>query len=240
MKLAWVIFKRELQAYFISPIAYIYITTALIFIAWYFLKYFFFTAQATMRVFFDFIPWLFLFLVPAITMRSWSEEKKAGTLDFLLTFPIHDIELILGKFFSCAALLLLTIMGTMPLALIVFLFGDPDMGSIITGYLGVTFLGLSFLSLGLFISSITKNQIIAFILSVVACFFTFILSHTLIISAIPNWLAPVFQSMGLLAHYQSIARGVIDLRDIFYYLSFITFFIFLNLQVLDGRKIETQ
>ena len=156
------IFNKECRAYFGSPIAYIYIITFIIFMNWYFFRSFFLIGQATMRPFFDLAPWVLLFLVPAISMRSWAEEKRSGTLDFLFTFPIKDIELVIGKFAASVVLLLITICGTLPIVIVVCTLGSPDIGPIITGYIGLFLLATSFLSIGFFISACTKNQIIAF------------------------------------------------------------------------------
>ena len=232
------IFNKECRAYFGSPIAYIYIITFIIFMNWYFFRSFFLIGQATMRPFFDLAPWVLLFLVPAISMRSWAEEKRSGTLDFLFTFPIKDIELVIGKFAASVVLLLITICGTLPIVIVVCTLGSPDIGPIITGYIGLFLLATSFLSIGFFISACTKNQIIAFILSIVVCFFSYILSQSIMLYAVPEFMVPLFRALSLGAHYESISKGIIDTKDVFFYFSIIGFFLYCNTQMLESRKIK--
>lgn len=238
MKVVSTIFRKELAGYFSSPIAYIYMVTFLVFIGWFFFRGFFLVGQASMRSFFELVPWVFLFFIPAISMRAWSEEKKAGTLDFLLTFPVRDWEVILGKFLASIFLLVLTLLGTIPLALIVMLLGNPDLGAIFSGYLGLVLLGAAFMSIGFLMSSLTQNQIVAFILSVVVCFFSYILSQGVMLYSLPSWMAPVLSVLSVGAHFDSVSKGVIDLSDFIYYGSFIGFFLFLNGQVLDWRRVR--
>ena len=191
-----------------------------------------------MRTFFNLVPWVLLFLVPAMSMRSWSEEKKLGTLDFLLTFPIHDYELVIGKFLASLLLLSLTILETFPLAICVILLGSPDIGPIITSYIGAILLGASYLAIGFFISSLTRNQIIAFILSIILCFFSYLLAHDMLAYALPDIIIPILSSFSLGYHYESISKGIIDLGDIVFYISFIGFFLYLNVTVLSSRKLK--
>ena len=171
MRIILTIFRKELKSYFISPIAYIFMITFLVFMSWYFFRGFFIVGEASMRSFFTFIPWIFLFFIPAISMRSWSDENKSGTLAFLLTFPVRDYEVVIGKYLASLVLMILTVLGTLPLVMVVNFFGDPDMGPIIGGYLGVILLGSAYLAIGFVMSLTTKNQIIAFIMSLLVCFF---------------------------------------------------------------------
>tara|TARA_B100000427_G_scaffold327650_1_gene338879 strand:+ start:1752 stop:2468 length:717 start_codon:yes stop_codon:yes gene_type:complete len=231
------ILKKEFKSYINSPIAYIYIITFLLFINWYFFRSFFLVGQANLRSFFELAPWVLLLLVPAISMRSWSEEKKSGTLDFLLTFPIQDYELVLGKYLASLLLLSITILGTFPLAIMIILIGSPDIGPIITGYIGTLLLGAAYLAIGFFISSLTQNQIIAFILSIVSCFFCFLLASDFVAYSLPTIIIPFLSNLSLGYHYESIIKGVIDLSDIIFYISFIGFFLYLNTMVLSSRKI---
>ena len=237
MKIIITLFKKEFKSYITSPIAYIYIITFLLFMNWYFFRSFFVVGQATLRTFFDLAPWVLLFLVPAISMRSWSEEKKSGTLDFLLTFPIQDYELVIGKFLASLLLLTLTILGTFPLVILVTIIGSPDIGPIITGYIGTILLGASYLAIGFFVSSLTRNQIIAFIISIAICFFSYLLASDIVAYALPDSLIPFLSNLSLGYHYESITKGVIDLSDITFYISFIGFFLYLNSVVLSSRKL---
>ena len=232
----YAIFKKEFKSYFSSSIAYIFITAFLVFSGWLFFRGFFLIGQTNMRPFFSILPWEFLFFIPAVTMRLWAEEKKLGTIELLMTLPLKDYEIVLGKFFAAFLFLTITILLTITLPFTLFYLGQPDLGPIIGGYIGALFMGAAYLSIGLFISCLTENQIIAFIVSVFACFTLFIIGEPIVITALPGWLAEIFSFLGLGAHFKSIGRGVLDSRDIIYYLSVITFFLFLNTRFIESRK----
>ena len=236
MKNARPIFKRELMGYFNSPIAYIFITVFLGLSSWLFFKGFFVVGEASVRMFFGLLPWVFLFFIPAITMRLWAEEKKSGTMELLMTLPVTDAEAVLGKFLASFAFLILSLVLSFVLPIIVSVLGDPDPGQIVGGYVGAVLMGGAFLAIGLFISSLTENQIVAFIISVVAIFVLFILGEDFVLFGIPDWLVPVFSFIGLGGHYDSISRGVIDSRDVIYYVSVIVFFLYLNVKSIESRK----
>jgi ABC-2 type transport system permease protein len=228
---------RELRSYFNSPIAYIYTTVFLVFMGWFFFRGFFLAGEASMREFFTLLPWVFLFIIPAITMRLWSEERKLGTLEIIMTLPVRDEELVAGKFLAGLAFLSFTLALTAPLYLTVHLLGQPDPGPVIGGYLGALLMGGAYLAVGLFCSSLTENQIVAFILGVVICFGLFIVGENFVIVSAPGFLAPILSALGLGAHYRSILRGVLDSRDLLYYLSVVFFFLYLNVKVLENRKL---
>lgn len=230
------IFKKEFKSYFNSPIAYIYITTFLVLSNWLFFRGFFLENQANMRNFFQLMPWIFLFFVPAISMRAWAEEKKAGTMELLMTLPVRDFEAVLGKFLASLAFLGLTLILSFPLPITVYSLGSPDQGPIIGGYLGTFLLGGAYLAIGLFISSLTENQIVAFILGITISFIFFIIGENIVLFAVPGWFAPVLEYMGLGNHLESISRGVIDSRDIIYYISIMFFFLYLNIRSIESRK----
>lgn len=230
------IFKREFRSYFDSPIGYIFITAFLVLTGWFFYSSFFISNYAGMRGFFDLLPWMFLFFVPAVTMRLWSEEKKLGTMELLMTLPVKDRDVVLGKFLASFVFLSTTILMTFPLMMSVMMLGNPDSGPIIGGYLGAILMGGAYLSIGMFASSLNENQIVAFILGVVICFALFMVGESFVLIRVPGSWATVFQFLGLGAHFRSIGRGVIDSRDIIYYLSVISFFLFLNLRSLESRK----
>ncbi len=230
------IFKKEFRSYFDSPIAYIFITAFLISSMWIFFRSFFLIGQSMMRGYFSLLPWLFLFFVPAITMRLWAEEKKIGTLEVLMTLPVKDYEVIIGKYIAAYLFLAVTIILSVTLPITLIVLGQPDIGPIIGGYLGALLMGGAYLAIGLFASSLSENQIIAFILGIVFCFFLFILGENFVLVAIPSRLAPIFSYLGLGYHFESIGRGIIDTRDIIYYLSVIGFFLFLNIRSLESRK----
>ena len=189
-----------------------------------------------MRVFFVYMPWIFLFFVPAVTMKLWAEEKKIGTIEILMTLPIRDYEVVLGKFFASFALLIVTVLLSFVIPFSVMYFGDPDGGIIITGYIGLLLMGAAYLSIGLCASTLTENQIIAFILGIFTCFVLLIIGEDIVLFNAPDWLFPIFSYLGLGAHYSSILRGVLDSRDIIYYLSVIGFFLYLSTLAVESRK----
>jgi ABC-2 type transport system permease protein len=233
-----IIAKKEFKSYFISPIAYVFITVFLVISNFLFFQGFFLNNQADMRGYFSLLPWIFLFFVPAVTMRSWSEEKKGRTLELLLTWPVSDLEVVIGKFLAAFAFLAVAIFASVTIPITIMTLGTPDMGPIIGGYLGALLMGAAYLAIGLWISSHTENQIIAFIVGVVVTFILFIISNPFVLMAVPHWMAPVLDYVGLGNHFESIERGVIDSRDILYYLSIVGFFLFLNVQSLGSRKWE--
>ena len=230
------VYKRELRSYFNSPIAYIFIVVFLLLASWLFFRGYFLYSQADLRPFFSLLPWMFLFFVPAVSMRLWAEERKLGTVELLLTLPVRDEEVILGKFMAGLTLITLTVALQFPLLLLTAYLGDIDPGPIIGGALGSVFLGGAYLSIGLLLSSLTENQIVAFILGVVVCFTLFIIGESLVLVTAPSSIAPLLRNLGLGAHYQSMGRGVIDSRDVVYYLSVIAFFLYLNRLSLSGRR----
>jgi ABC-2 type transport system permease protein len=232
----YAIFKKEFKSYFNSPIAYIFITAFLVFSGWLFFRGFFLIGQATMRPFFSILPWEFLFFVPAVTMRLWAEEKKLGTMELLMTLPLTDTEIVTGKFLASFLFLTIAVLLTFTFPLTLIYLGQPDMGPIFGGYVGSLLMGAAYLSIGLFISSLTENQIVAFILSVFACFALFIIGEPIVLTALPTWMAGIFTFLGLGSHFQSIGRGVIDSRDVIYYFSVIIFFLFLNTRFIESRK----
>jgi ABC-2 type transport system permease protein len=185
-------------------------------------------------------PWFFLFIIPAITMKMFAEEKKNGTIELLLTKPISDISLILSKFFAGLCLVILTILPTLIYIIAVYNLGSPagnlDLGGIIGSYIGLIFLSGVFVSIGIFSSSLTNNQIVAFIISVLLCAFCYIGFDAIASLQIFGNADLIIRSLGILQHYTSISRGVIDSRDVIYYISAIVFFILLTKISLESRK----
>jgi len=230
------IFQKEFKSYFNSPIAYIFIITFLLFSSWLFFRTFFLIGQAQLRALFGILPWLFLILAPAITMRAWAEEKKLGTMEVLMTLPLKDYEAVIGKFLASFIFIIIAVLLTFPLALTIYILGEPDTGTVVGSYLGACLMGGAYLAIGLFISSLTKNQIVAFIISVVACFVLLIIGEDIVLMSTPSILVPIFNYLGLGAHFESISRGVIDSRDLIYYSSVIGFFLFLNTLAIESRK----
>lgn len=227
--------KKELKSFFNSPIAYIFLCIFLISSSFLFFWDFFLRGQASMRGFFAWLPVLFLFLVPAISMKMWSEEKKMGTIELLMTMPVKDMDVVLGKFFACFIFLSIAIFLTFPIIITVDYLGEPDFGPIIGGYIGTLLMGAAYLAIGLFLSSVTKNQIIAFIVGLAICFTFFIIGQPWITHLVPRTIAPFLNYVGIGSHFENIGRGVVDSRDIIYYFSVIVIFLYLNKLSIESR-----
>jgi len=235
-KTLYVLFKKELMSYFNSPIAYVFIGVFLVVGNWLFFKNFYLIGQASVREYFSLLPWIFLFLSPALTMRLKKKKKRSGTIEFLLTLPVSDWQVVLAKFLGALAFLSFSLLLTITLPLSVATLGNLDMGAVLGSYIGSLFLGGSYLALGLFISSLTKNQIIAFILGLVACFIAFVIGADFVLISTPQFLVPLMKFLGLGSHFYSIARGIIDTKDIVYYSSFIFLFLWLNAKIIEKRE----
>jgi len=228
--------RKEFRSYFSSVIAYIFITLFLAVSGWLFMSGFFLVGQASLRPFFSLLPWLFLVFVPAVTMRLWAEEKKLGTIELLMTFPVRDVEVVLGKFVAALAFLAVALALSFPLALTAAYAGDPDWGPIFGGYLGSLLLGGAYLAIGVFASSLTENQIVAFLIAVVTCFGMYVTGEEFVLYRVPQALVGFLSYLSLGTHFESIGRGVLDTRDLIYYLSVIGFFLFLNVRSVESRK----
>jgi ABC-2 type transport system permease protein len=229
---------RELRAYFNSPIAYIFLLAfvgAALF-TFFNIKAFFAQGQADMRGLFDSIPLLTLLLVPALTMRLWAEEAKQGTLELLLTLPARDYEFVLGKFFASWALLAVGLAMTLPLAITVSFLGNLDWGPVRGGFIGALLLGAAYLAVGQFISALTENQILAFILTLVLCMMLYGLGTELFTGLFSDRTGAVLRAFGTGSRFDSIARGVIDLRDLLYYASLTTFFLVASIGALRAKR----
>jgi len=234
MKRVVPIFRDGLFAYFYSPVAYIVISVFLILTGWFFTSQVFLANDSSLRSVFGIIPFIFIFFIPAVTMRLISEERKSGTIELLFTMPISDTEIILGKYFSALGLLVVALLFTLPFALTIMILGEPDMGMLITGYLGLVLVGSSYIAVGIFASTISKNQVISFIIAFLVIFVLWLLNKFLMI--IPPRLVPLLQYLSIDYHYENIARGVIDSRDVIYYLSLIAFMLSLAKLFLESRK----
>jgi ABC-2 type transport system permease protein len=230
------IFRKEFRGYFDSPVAYVFIIAFLSFLNWLYFRGFFMTGQLEMREFFFFLPWIFLIFIPAVTMRLWAEEKKLGTLEVLMTLPVKDYEVVAGKFLASFFFVAIALALSFPIPLTLALMGSVDLGPIIGGYVGACFLGGAYLAIGLFVSSLAENQIVAFIIAVILSFALLMIGQDFIIITLPGQLVPLCSFLGLGKHFASLERGVIDSRDLVYYLSVIWFFLFLNVQAVQSRK----
>ena len=228
------IYSKELKSYFNSPIAYIVIIVFLAIVGYFFTSSLFSNNMATLRGMFDMVPFVFLFFIPAITMRSFSEEKKQGTIELLLTKPVKEYELVIGKFLSAFVLMVITLLPTLVYVLAVVLMGDTDKGALIGGYLGLILMGAIYIGVGIFASSLTENQVIAFIISFVAVFALFMMGKVL--QQISPGLVSTVEFLSADYHYSNISRGVIDTRDLFYYFSLIFLTVFLTKTSIESRK----
>jgi len=211
------IFKKEFGGYFISPIAYIVISIFLILTGWFFFSTFFLYNQADLRNFFSLLPLTFSFVIPAVTMRLFSEEFNTGSYELLLTLPVSPVDIVLGKFLAALAFVAVMLLPTLSYGACISFLGDLDAGPLIGGYVGALLLGSAFAAIGLFASSLTHNQIIAFIFGMAICFSLTLLDKMLIF--LPDSLLDIFQFLSADSHFQNIARGIIDSRDLLYFLS---------------------
>lgn len=238
MKLVLSIFRKEMRSYFNSPIAYIVIVFFLVFTsAWlFFVSQFVLRDTASLRPYFAIMPIVFIGLVPALTMRSWAEEFKLGTAETLFTLPYRETELVAGKFLGAFGLLFLVILLTVPLPITLLPLGNFERGEILGEYLGIALLGAAATAVGLFISSVARNQISAFILGAVALLFLTLVHQVNAVVDLPAWLASVFNYLSLQYHVQSFIRGVLDTRDLVYFLAITFLFLYLNTKTLVLRK----
>jgi len=217
MRQAVHIFKKEFKSYFLSPIAYIVISIFLLVTGWFFFTTFFILNQADLRNFFTMLPIIFAFVIPAVTMRLFSEEFNVGSYETLLTLPVRHLDVILGKFMAAVAFVAAMLVPTVAYAITAALLGDLDWGPVAGGYLGTLLLGAAFSAVGLFASSLTRNQIIAFIIGVAICFGLTLIERMLFF--LPRSILGIVAYLGTAGHFQNIARGVIDSRDILYFIS---------------------
>jgi ABC-2 type transport system permease protein len=244
MRNVGIIMRRELGSYFATPLAYVFILIFLIVInaLTFYLGGFFERGQADLDPFFTFHPWLYLFLIPALSMRLWAEERKSGSIELLMTQPLTLWEAVLGKFFAAWIFAGVALALTFPIWITVNYLGDPDNGAIFAAYLGSLLLAGGFLAIGSLTSALTRNQVIAFILGVVVCFTFLLAGYPIVLDAVrsvmPQAIVDMVASLSFLTHFQSIAKGVIDVRDILYFAMLIAFFLIATAVVLDVRKAD--
>lgn len=237
------IFRRELGGYFATPVAYVFLVIFLVLASTFtfYLGNFFERGQADLAAFFSFHPWLYLFLIPAIAMRLWSEERRQGTIELFLTLPITIGEAVLGKFLAAWAFCAIALALTFPFIVTVNYLGNPDNGVIATGYLGALLVAGAFLSIGSALSAATKNQVIAFVLAVAVCFLFAVASYPVVtdfLSKTVPTLAEVARRLSVAERFQGFTRGVISLRDLIYFASFIGFWLYLNTVIVEHRKAD--
>ncbi len=238
----WIICKRELSGYFGTPIAYVFLAI-FVFLSGIFAFYignFFERGQADLQSFFQFHPWLYLFLIPALAMRLWAEERRAGTIELLFTLPVTMGQAVIGKFLAAWAVTAIALALTFPLWITANYLGDPDNGVVIASYLGSLLMAGAFLAIGSCISALTRNQVIAFVVSGVACL-GFVLSGFPLVLDFVDALAPAIvvdavRSFSFLTHFQAISKGVLQAGDVVYFVSLIVFWLFVNAVVVEWRK----
>ncbi|HMM66663.1 MAG TPA: ABC transporter permease subunit [Dokdonella sp.] len=238
------VFRRELRSYFATPVAYVFIVIFLVLSSafTFYLGGFYERGQADLLPFFNFLPWLYLFLVPAVSMRLWSEERKSGTIELLLTLPITMWQAVMGKFLAAWSFIGIALALTFPLWITVNYLGNPDNGVIIASYLGALLMAGAFLAIGSCISAATRNQVVAFILTVVACFVLVMAGFPLVLDAFRAWapqgLVDAIAGLSFLTHFASISKGVIDLRDLLYFVLMIGFWLYASAIVIDLKKAD--
>jgi len=230
-----IIARKEFKGYFNSPASYIVLVVFLLLGGWFFASPLFLNNSADLRSFFNIVPIIYLFFVPAVTMGLIAREKNAGTLELLSTFPLKDSEIVMGKFWASVQFIGVGLLFSLVHLLTIIVLGkNIDFGSIICGYAGLLLLGATYSAIGIFGSSISSNQIVSFIVSFFIIFFFFILEYSLVF--IPAGLGGLFQYLSVGYHFQNLARGVIDTRDIIYFVSLIVIFLRLSTVVLEMRK----
>ena len=235
------VFKRELKSYFTTPVAYVFLVIFLFFSAYLTFKQGFYEMeQADMRAFFTNLPLLFVFMVPSTAMRLWAEERKVGSIELLFTLPITITQAVLGKFFAAWLFLTIALALTFPMVFTVAYLGEPDVGLIVTGYLGSILMAGGFLAIGCFFSAISKNQVISFVLSVVACavlvFAGMPTTLNYFSTFLPAGLVTAIESMSFQVHFDSIQRGVLKFGDLSYFILLIVGWIAACTIMLDERK----
>jgi ABC-2 type transport system permease protein len=228
------LFRKEFRGYFASPIAYIVISIFLILTGWFFFSTFFLYNQAGLRNFFSLLPVTFSFIIPAVTMRLFSEELNTGSYELLLTMPVSMLDIIAGKFLAALAFVAIMLLPTLSYGIFISLLGDLDWGPMIGGYVGALLLGAAFSSIGLFASSLTRNQIIAFIIAMSTCFILTLIDKMLFF--LPEFALNVFQFLGADYHFQNISRGILDSRDILYFLSVCFVMLYATHLVIEEKK----
>ncbi len=228
------IFQKELRSYFNSAIAYVVIVVFLAIVGWFHISNLFLANIASLRLMFEIVPAVFLFVVPAVTMRLLSEEKKSGTIELLTTKPLHDAEIMVGKFLAAWALIGIALLPTLFYYITMSFLGSVDNGPVAGGYVGLLLMAGVYASVGLFASSLTENQVVAFIIGFVLVFALFMLDK--ILFYIPTGLTTIIEFLGIDFHFSNIARGVIDTRDIIYFLTLLGFTLYLTVLSLERRK----
>ncbi len=230
---ALIVSKKEFKSYFVSPIAYIVIIIFLFIINWFYITPFFYQKQASMRTFFSLLPIVMVFIVPAVTMKLFSEEINSGSYELIATLPISTLEIVLGKYLSAIYFIVFMLLPTLLYPVSLSLIGDFDIGLILGGYVGSLFLGGAFAAIGLFSSSLTKNQIVSFMTGVVICFTLW--GIEMMLDFIPADIVSFLRYLCSDFHFRNISKGVFDFRDFLYFISLIFVFLYSSILYLDNK-----
>jgi len=239
-----IIAARELRAYFATPLAYVFmvIFLALMGAFTFYIGGFYESEQANLSAFFNFHPWLYLFLVPAISMRLWAEERKSGNIELLMTLPVTTGQAVIGKFLAAWIFTAVTLALTFPIWITVNYLGDTDNGVILAAYLGSLLMAGGFLAIGSCISAANRNQVVAFIITVVICFLFLLAGFPLVLDFFSGWapqaLVDTIASLSFRTHFESISKGIIDLRDIVYFVMVISAWLYATVLVIELKKAD--
>jgi ABC-2 type transport system permease protein len=242
MKPILTIAKRELAGFFASPVAYVFIVIFLLLSGFFTFMVggFFERGQANLEAFFGWHPWLYLFLVPAVGMRMWSEERRQGTIELLLTLPVAPWQAIVGKFLASLAVLALSLVLTFPVVLTVNHLGNPDNGVILGGYVGSLLLAAAYLAISAMTSALSRNQVISFIISVVLCLFLVLCGWPPVTNLLASWASPalveVVAAFSVMTHFEGLQKGVLDSRDVLFFLSVVVFSLFTTSVIIRAHR----
>ncbi len=244
MRAIGAIFRRELTGYFVTPVAYVFLVIflALMGALTFYFGGFYERGQADLGPFFGLHPWLYAFLVPALAMRLWAEERDTGTIELLLTLPVTTAQAVIGKFLAAWVFVLFALVLTAPMWWTVNYLGEPDNGVILAAYIGSAFMAGGFLAIGSFVSALTRSQVVAFVIGFVLCFLFLMAGYPLVLDAFRGWapqgVVDAISALSFQAHFESIRRGVLELRDLIYFFGLIVFFLFANVTVIEMKKGE--
>jgi|TARA_B100001013_G_scaffold240484_1_gene148401 ABC-2 type transport system permease protein len=238
------IYKREFTSYFVTPVAYVFIVIFLFMtgVFTFYLGAFYESNQADLEPFFRFHPWLYLFLIPAISMRLWSDERKSGTIELLMTLPVSITDTVVAKYLAAWSFTAIALSLTFPMWITVNYLGNPDNTVVLASYIGSLIMAGGFLAIGSCISALTKSQVISFVISVVICFMFILSGFPMVLDLFESWapqaVVDAVASFSFLTHFTSIKKGVIDIRDLIYFAALITFWLYVNIIIIENKKAD--
>ena len=238
------IYKREFTSYFVTPVAYVFIVIFLFMtgVFTFYLGAFYESNQADLEPFFRFHPWLYLFLIPAISMRLWSDERKSGTIELLMTLPVSITDTVVAKYLAAWSFTAIALSLTFPMWITVNYLGNPDNTVVLASYIGSLIMAGGFLGIGSCISALTKSQVISFVISVVICLMFILSGFPMVLDLFESWapqaVVDAVASFSFLTHFTSIKKGVIDIRDLIYFAALITFWLYVNIIIIENKKAD--